>query len=261
MKNLLDCHANEIKINEPQDISGNTALHLAILGNHLSTVQILMVKFGSKIDGTFVNKDGQNALDLAIIGKNPNIISTLLDHYQPRLSSLALAIQHDEVRWIRDFMPKLQELYDPALVQLVVHLSRFCALTLESQRKDLRKDRRKMVNKNREAYKKIILEILTNFHEKKQEIVEPIEDIDEEIEIDGRLVELINEFECPVCSELMISPLQIFACSNDHFICSTCLAEPQIKECPLCREDFKKKPQRRLASERHLEILLRRGLH
>ena len=257
MKNLLDCHSAEIKINKPQDISGNTPLHLAILGNHLSTVQILLVKFGNKIDGTFVNKDGQNALDLAIISKNANIITTLLEYYKPRLSSLALAVQHDEVRWVRDFMPKLQELYDPELVQLVVHLSRFCTLTLESKRKDLRKERKKAVNKNREAYKKIIVETLKNFNGKKTEVSSGKQEQDFVVERNGQL---FNEFECPVCSEVMIAPLQIFACSNDHFICSICVLEPNIKECPLCREDFKKKPQRRLASERHLELLLGNGL-
>ena len=258
MKSLLDCHSAEIKINKPQDISGNTPLHLAILGNHLSSVQILMVKFGKKIDGTFLNQDGHHALDLAIIGKNANIITTLLEYYKPSLSSLALAVQHDEVRWVRDFMPKLQELYDPELVQLVVHLSRFCSLTLESKRKDLRKERKKAVNKNREAYKKIIVETLKNFNGKQK--MEKLEKPEPDFVVEKN-ERLINEFECPVCSEVMVPPLQIFACSNDHFICSICVLEPSIKECPICREDFnKKKPKRRLASERHLEILLGNGL-
>ena len=68
-------------------------------------------------------------------------------------------MEYDEVRWVKDFMPKLPELYDPNLVQLIVHLTRFCTLTLESKRKDLRKDRRKSVIKNREVYKKIIIEV------------------------------------------------------------------------------------------------------
>ena len=90
LKNLLDCHSAEIKINKPQDMSGNTPLHLAILGNHLSTVQILMAKYGNKIDGNLVNNDGHNALDLAITGKNSNVISTLLEYYVPKLSTLSL---------------------------------------------------------------------------------------------------------------------------------------------------------------------------
>ena len=95
---------------------------------------------------------------------------------------------------------------------------------------------------------------MKTFQDKKPEITEKIE---EDCDKNGQL---INEFECPVCAEIMVAPLQIFACSNDHFICSLCKMQPQIKECPLCREDFRKKPQRRLASERHLQILIEQGL-
>ena len=79
--------------------------------------------------------------------------------------------------------------------------------------------------------------------------------------VENKNGQMSSEFECPVCSELMVAPLQIFACSNDHFICSICVVDPSIKVCPICREDFKKKkPKRRLASERHLEILRGNGL-
>ena len=31
-----------------------------------------------------------------------------------------------------------------------------------------------------------------------------------------------TDFECPICFIQMAAPIQIFACSNDHLICSNC---------------------------------------
>ncbi len=52
-------------------------------------------------------------------------------------------------------------------------------------------------------------------------------------------------FECPVCMEDMgdSSVVRIFACSNDHWLCSKCRGH--ISACPICREDFKASPPRR----------------
>ena len=59
-----------------------------------------------------------------------------------------------------------------------------------------------------------------------------------------------REYDCPICFEDMKAPLQIFACSNDHYFCSECQSTP-ILSCPLCREDFEAyPPTRRIAAER-----------
>ena len=52
------------------------------------------------------------------------------------------------------------------------------------------------------------------------------------------LKEVLSEFECPVCFEVMIPPKRIYSCSNDHYICSLCLTDTKMKACPICREDF-----------------------
>ena len=71
-----------------------------------------------------------------------------------------------------------------------------------------------------------------------------------------KMAEIFERFQCPVCFELMKGPLQIYSCSNDHFICSTCLNKP-IMICPICRDDFKnQKPTRRFTSEQLLSNLL-----
>ena len=33
------------------------------------------------------------------------------------------------------------------------------------------------------------------------------------------LKEVLSEFECPVCFEVMVPPKRIYSCSNDHYIC------------------------------------------
>ena len=66
----------------------------------------------------------------------------------------------------------------------------------------------------------------------------------------------LSNFKCPVCMEIMKKPLQILSCSNDHFICSECVKDSSIKECPICRESFmKNKPKRRYQSEKMLVFL------
>jgi len=46
--------------------------------------------------------------------------------------------------------------------------------------------------------------------------------------------ELLKEFECPVCFNLMIHPLQILQCSAGHVICSACINQG-VMTCPSCR--------------------------
>ena len=67
----------------------------------------------------------------------------------------------------------------------------------------------------------------------------------------------LEHFECPVCMEVMETPLQIFSCTKDHFICSDCLKSSTITACPLCREDFRKfVPKRRPKMEELLILFL-----
>jgi len=47
--------------------------------------------------------------------------------------------------------------------------------------------------------------------------------------------EILKEFECPVCFNLMLPPLQIFQCSLGHALCSSCQARG-ITVCPQCRK-------------------------
>ena len=47
--------------------------------------------------------------------------------------------------------------------------------------------------------------------------------------------EILKEFECPVCFNPMVPPLQIFQCSLGHALCSSCKSQG-IEICPSCRK-------------------------
>ena len=74
------------------------------------------------------------------------------------------------------------------------------------------------------------------------------------------LKEVLSEFECPVCFEVMVPPKRIYSCSNDHYICSLCLTDTKMSACPLCREDFNiNRPCIRHTSERFLTRFLQKS--
>jgi len=44
-----------------------------------------------------------------------------------------------------------------------------------------------------------------------------------------------NLLECPVCLEIAWPPKKIFQCREGHIVCDTCKANPNLKNCPMCR--------------------------
>jgi hypothetical protein len=64
-----------------------------------------------------------------------------------------------------------------------------------------------------------------------------------------------DDFECPVCFEFMFEPRKIYACHRGHNICSVCIADPRIRSCPICRDDFEiRRPQRSIEAEKKAKI-------
>jgi len=47
-----------------------------------------------------------------------------------------------------------------------------------------------------------------------------------------------NLLECPVCLEIAWPPKKIFQCREGHIVCDSCKANPQLKNCPMCRTPF-----------------------
>ena len=88
LKEVIRNHQHQIDINAVKD--GNTALHLAIIGDHHETVQVLMTNFEHQIDTSVLN----DVLDLTVIKKNLKLFNLILKHTKnPRLSSLILALE------------------------------------------------------------------------------------------------------------------------------------------------------------------------
>ena len=140
-------------------------MHLAILGNHLHIVQLLLYTFKDGLDSDSKNDEGYNPLDLAIVRKHPNIANTLLrDRYaNPRLSSLILAVETDQARIVRQLSQTL-EILQADLVDLVEPLSRFCDQSIELKRKDIQKNHRVILQREVDKCKSLILLRLKNYY-------------------------------------------------------------------------------------------------
>ena len=251
-----DKHKEELKVNEQCGDNGNTVLHEAVLGEHLPIVQILISRFGKELDLKRRNLRECNALDIAIQSKNMAIIRTLTRQSKPEISSLIEAIksnQIDIVQHIFLFLKSSLEKYS----SLIALIERFIAISREVCLKSTPRERKKMLETNLRAYPNRICDELkliasnANFDEiDDMNQDEPEEDcMPKTIEVE----DILSEFECPICMHLMVLPRRIYACTNDHWICSFCLDDSTIQDCPSCREDFKQSlPHIRHSSEKLL---------
>ena len=131
---------------------------LAILGNHLHIVQLLLYTFKDDLDTNMKNDEGFNPLDLAIARKHSNIANTLLrDRYaNPRITSLVLAVETDQAKIVTHLSHKL-EVIQSDLLDLVEPLARFCALTTELKRKDIQKNHRLILQRDADKCKSHII--------------------------------------------------------------------------------------------------------
>jgi len=57
--------------------------------------------------------------------------------------------------------------------------------------------------------------------------------VSEDLLPDSRTVS--NEFECPVCLEIMRPPIHIWQCGEGHLLCGSCRDNPAVSCCPTCR--------------------------
>ena len=215
--------------------NGSTLLHVAVKGGHKDILEILLKRYKDVVDGSIKNNDGHTALDTAILRKNPDIINLVLDVTKPDIHSLILAVKSNQEKTIRKISSLIEE-----QVEQKSDLERLCSLLEEMKDRKIKKERKDQVKRNIQIFKQVILESL---EENKPSITS-----DANIRL---------EFECPICCDEMNPPLEIFACSNDHFLCSECLGNAGIQSCPICREDFSQsKPTRRHAAERIRQSLL-----
>ena len=246
LKEVIRSHQHQIDINAVKD--GNTALHLAINGDHHTVVQVLTTNFEHQIDTSVCNEPGgYNVLDLAVIKKNLKIFNLILKHTKnPQLSSLILAVATFQDQLIKPLKSKLAKSLQP---EIKVELDIFCDLLQESKKKNLKNSGKESIRKNLEIRKQIIGRYL----DKNAGVTSH----QQNGKAEKMKMELKQEFECPICSEEMKSPLKIYACSNDHFLCSECLKQPKLVNCPICREDFSTKPPKpREREQRLLESLM-----
>ncbi len=260
LKKIFEKYPNEFKPNFTT-VHGNTALHLGVFGDHLPIVQVLISKFGKDINFSIRNNDGLNPLDLALLRKNNAIIKLLLKHTRPEVSSLITAINTFQHEFVQQFCEHLSKTLAKH-PDLLIPLQRFVELCKEIEAKMTPKDRKEVCKTNVEVYKNHICTHLKKYFAyaiNEEDYSDDVDKVTVDLESynDKETKDILSEFECPVCFEVMNWPKRIYACSNDHYICSICLTDPKVLACPLCREDFiLTKPGLRHTSERFLAKIL-----
>ena len=68
------------------------------------------------------------------------------------------------------------------------------------------------------------------------------------------IIKKLNK-ECPICFEQMLTPINIFQCSQGHLLCENCFkrVSDSTKVCPFCKRDVVTAPIRNRALEEAIE--------
>ena len=226
LKELIRKNRQSIDINA-LDKNGNTSLHLAVSCGQLKVVTLIASEFEDEVDTSPRNSEGYDALELAITKNSvkPSMIvhQVLKISRQASLSSLSLALKTNQDNLIGTLISKIPDSLfapDPSLKET---LKTFQKLLSESKRKNVKKE--ESIKANLEIQRGLIIDRLEALQSDKPETWK-------------------KEYSCPICFEDMKPPLQIFACVQDHFICSECL-KLNAEFCPICRDNFRENPPTR----------------
>ena len=229
LKDVIRLYRHQIDINV-KDKNGDMPLHLAISRQNVAIVKVITSEFEDDIDTSLRNKEDHDALDLAIMNhkiKTTSILASVISvANQASFSSLCLALKTDQddicIRLIAK-IPKPLFSDDPCLETDLLKFKK-----LFNQLKPQKSNNGNSYSEmgNLQIHKSILISRLEALARDKSETWK-------------------KEFSCPVCFEDMKPPLQIYACIQDHFICSDCLEIQKDNRCPMCRDDFTKNPASR----------------
>ena len=206
--------------------NGNTIFHIAVRNCNLDIMKILCAQ--QNIDLTLRNSDGNNVFDMAVVNNDLTMLEYLLGQAQPDHSAIINAIEKRNIKMIELLRSKLPS---KVLAKVMDPLDRFCDGVKELEKKNLYNRRNIQTEVNN--CKTTIIRILKS---------EPKGFSDTEVANQRR------SYNCTVCWEEILPPREIFACSQDHLICNTCLCnvkDSSKNSCPSCRESFDKNPPRR----------------
>ncbi len=270
-----DLNPNEmIQIGDGESTSENSPLHLACIGGHFSIVQIILSNFEGKLDFGLRNSDGLSLLDLCIKNGLKDITMLLLKAKKfkpPTLKDLLASLEEDKPEIVKLLFEKVREKeanFDHVFKE---EMEKYLTSSREASKEEnsaskkhasLRKvTESKTILVNTLKVKIKLNELLENMKKEQQQQQQqnnsdldktPEDAVNESIRDENDIkARVIEEYDCPVCLELMSAPKHIFACSNDHMLCSDCLKNNRINNCPICREDFQEnEPKRRRLYEK-----------
>ena len=259
MRKLLREHGELIDVNMTREQTGDTALHLAVKGGHIAIVESLLSVKENIVDVNIVNSDSETPLLIASANGHVGIVKRLLRVKGIKLKdgsgerTVMKAIENDNFDVAQLIMEAIEnrgittKLLKPKGL-LTSCLNRYVKLANElasgAGRSKSEHDMRRL-SKRLETYKKSILSIVSP---KKPEALP-----DRKKSLRESCDELRECLECTICYE-NFEDMKVFACSEDHWICSLCLS--RIDKCPSCRQDFNAHPPtRRVTCEKILSMV------
>merc|ERR1719367_1278621 len=75
--------------------------------------------------------------------------------------------------------------------------------------------------------------------EESASVVTPSDGAEEQnSQVRDRSTLILDEFDCPICTEVMRSPHEIWQCGEGHILCGNCRHNPNLPQCPACQLFF-----------------------
>ena len=252
MRALLSEHEGILNVNLVRTRNGDTGLHLACRAGHMGIAESLLDVKEKVVNVNIENVSGETPLMIAAEAGHVAIVRRLLKAKGLRLKdylgekSVKKAVENDHYDAARLIVSAMASKEIAIDANVALYLNR-CSSLLRDAKTVKSSNELQRLNLSLEVYKKNICEILI-----------PIEPL--EIESTGQKslmasIEDLKEFlDCSICFD-EFEDLKIFACINDHWICSKCL--PLNDSCPFCRTSFyDHAATRRYTSEKFLSLVM-----
>ena len=252
MRVLLSEHEKIINVNLVRTKNGDTGLHLACRSGHMVIAESLLDVQEKVVNVNIENLKGETPLMIAAEAGHVAIVRRLLKVKGLKLKdllgdkSIKLAVENDHYEAARLILNAMTSKQIDVDANIASYLSRCSSLAKDAKSAKSSSECQK-INLSLEVYKRNICEILSPS--------EPIKKETSKQKSMNESIEDLKEFlDCSICFD-EFEDLKIFACINDHWICSKCL--PLNESCPFCRSSFyEHAAMRRYTSEKFLSILM-----
>ena len=249
VKRLIDKNKDRIAINERDAYSGDTLLHKLCGAGQTDLIKQVLAIFVKKVNLRAKNCNQMTPLDVAITNDQHEVVKTLLAcKEQTKVDrttlNMSMSCSFEITQAVYNAFKKHDKLNSKlnAVINMYFDLAKLTNPDVAAEER--------MVKYKRLLIREIPLSsIVPGSKHKKTAHPSKVKKVSRTIDQD-----IINDFKFINCSKIMKSPLKIFACSNDHYLCSGCVDQKSINDCVVCLENFKvTPPRRRISAEKIIQ--------